>query len=95
MIPADQPVSTGFHSLGLSHDLLRAVTDSGYSTPTPIQAQGIPLALQRRDMIGIAQTGTGKTAAFTLPLLTRLATGHSSPGHIRGLFLAPTRELVV
>ncbi len=84
-----------FRHLGLDPRVLRAVDDAGYTEPTPIQAAAIPLILSGKDLIGIAQTGTGKTAAFTLPLLTRLATGHSSPGHIRALILAPTRELVV
>ncbi|MEN9777351.1 MAG: hypothetical protein RJB04_1106, partial [Verrucomicrobiota bacterium] len=81
--------------LGLDPRVLRAVDEAGYTEPTPIQAAAIPVILSGKDLIGIAQTGTGKTAAFTLPLLTRLATGHSSPGHIRVLILAPTRELVV
>ena len=81
--------------LGLDPRVLRAVDDAGYTEPTPIQAAAIPVILSGKDLIGIAQTGTGKTAAFTLPLLTRLTTGHSSPGHIRALILAPTRELVV
>jgi superfamily II DNA/RNA helicase len=93
VIPADQPVSTGFDSLGLSPDLLRAVTDSGYTTPTPIQAQGIPHALQRRDMIGIAQTGTGKTASFTLPMIEMLSKGRAKARMPRALVLEPTREL--
>jgi ATP-dependent RNA helicase RhlE len=84
-----------FCQLGLDPRVLRAVDDAGYTAPTPIQAGAIPVILSGKDLIGIAQTGTGKTAAFTLPLLTRLATGHSSPGHIRALILAPTRELVV
>ncbi|MBM3849084.1 MAG: DEAD/DEAH box helicase [Verrucomicrobia bacterium] len=84
-----------FRNLGLDPRVLRAVDDAGYTEPTPIQAAAIPVILSGRDLIGIAQTGTGKTAAFTLPLLTRLAAGHSSPGHIRTLVLAPTRELVV
>jgi superfamily II DNA/RNA helicase len=93
VIPADQPVSTGFDSLGLSPDLLRAVTDSGYTIPTPIQAQGIPHALQRRDMIGIAQTGTGKTASFTLPMIEMLSKGRAKARMPRALVLEPTREL--
>jgi ATP-dependent RNA helicase RhlE len=84
-----------FRQLGLDPRVLRAVDDAGYKEPTPIQAAAIPVILSGKDLIGIAQTGTGKTAAFTLPLLTRLTTGHSSPGHIRALILAPTRELVV
>jgi superfamily II DNA/RNA helicase len=93
VIPADQPVSTGFDSLGLSPDLLRAVTDSGYTIPTPIQAQGIPHALKRRDMIGIAQTGTGKTASFTLPMIEMLSKGRAKARMPRALVLEPTREL--
>ncbi len=80
-----------FAELALSPDVLRAVEDRGYKEPTPIQAQAIPVALEGRDIIGSAQTGTGKTAAFTLPMLTRLAP-HKSPGP-RGLILVPTREL--
>jgi ATP-dependent RNA helicase RhlE len=91
----DSLAKMDFRQLGLDPRVLRAVDEAGYTEPTPIQAAAIPLILSGKDLIGIAQTGTGKTAAFTLPLLTRLATGHSSPGHIRGLFLAPTRELVV
>ena len=60
-----------FAELGLSEKVLTAVTTAGYSTPTPIQAQAIPHVLARKDVLGIAQTGTGKTAAFTLPMLTR------------------------
>lgn len=85
-----------FDSLGLSADLLRAVSEKGYSTPTPIQQQAIPLILQGRDLMGGAQTGTGKTAGFTLPLLQRL-TETSKPVNgrrpIRALVLTPTREL--
>jgi ATP-dependent RNA helicase RhlE len=79
-----------FSSLGLSPQLLQAVEDAGYTTPTPIQAQAIPLALKGRDLIGLAQTGTGKTAAFTLPILDRLLDG---PQRTRALILTPTREL--
>ena len=64
---------SGFDGLGLSPEILKAVADSGYTTPTPIQAQGIPDVLQRRDLIGIAQTGTGKTASFTLPMIEMLS----------------------
>jgi ATP-dependent RNA helicase RhlE len=83
-----------FDSLGLSAELLRAVADQGYDAPTPIQARTIPAVLAGRDLMAAAQTGTGKTAAFTLPLLHRLA--HVSPGggrRVRVLVLAPTREL--
>jgi superfamily II DNA/RNA helicase len=92
-IPTDAPVSTGFDTLGLSSDILKAVADSGYTTPTPIQAQGIPHALKRRDMIGIAQTGTGKTASFTLPMIEMLSKGRAKARMPRALVLEPTREL--
>ena len=81
-----------FASLGLSEPVLRAVEDAGYRAPTPIQAEAIPLVLKGRDLIGLAQTGTGKTAAFTLPLVDRLVTG---PRRTRALILTPTRELCV
>ena len=74
-------------------DILKAVIDAGYSTPTPIQAQGIPVVLQRRDLIGIAQTGTGKTASFTLPMIEMLSRGRSKARMPRALVLEPTREL--
>jgi superfamily II DNA/RNA helicase len=69
------------------------VLDTGYTTPTPIQAQGIPIVLERRDLIGIAQTGTGKTASFTLPMIEMLARGRSKARMPRALVLEPTREL--
>lgn len=84
-----------FNSLGLDAKILRAVTDAGYTEPTPIQTAAIPPIIAGHDLIGIAQTGTGKTAAFTLPILTKLA---AQPGQRRGtkvLVIAPTRELVV
>jgi ATP-dependent RNA helicase RhlE len=89
-----------FESLGLSAELLRAVADSGYTTPTPIQAQAIPLVLAGRDLMGAAQTGTGKTAAFVLPIFERLKpyanTSFSPARHpVRALVLAPTRELAI
>ncbi|HEX3673892.1 MAG TPA: DEAD/DEAH box helicase [Rhizomicrobium sp.] len=91
---APDPVpANGFDSLGLSPEILKAVAESGYTTPTPIQAQGIPLVLQRRDMIGIAQTGTGKTASFTLPMIELLARGRAKARMPRSLILEPTREL--
>jgi ATP-dependent RNA helicase RhlE len=80
-----------FADLGLAPALLRAVADAGYITPTPIQTQAIPLLLQGRDLLGCAQTGTGKTAAFGLPLLQRLQ--HHRQTGPRALVLAPTREL--
>jgi ATP-dependent RNA helicase RhlE len=82
-----------FRSLGLDAAILKAVQESGYTEPTPIQKAAIPFVLQRRDLIGIAQTGTGKTAAFTLPILSLLAASPSKG--IRSLVIAPTRELVV
>ena len=84
---------TEFSQLGLSPTTLQAVADTGYTTATPIQAQAIPVALAGRDVLGIAQTGTGKTAAFTLPLIDRLAKGRARARMPRALVLAPTREL--
>jgi len=82
-----------FSSLGLSPKVLAAVASSGYVTPTPIQAQGIPHVLARRDVVGIAQTGTGKTASFVLPMLTMLEKGRARARMPRTLILEPTREL--
>ncbi len=82
-----------FSDLGLSDDILRAVTDAGYDTPTPIQSQAIPYVLMNRDLLGCAQTGTGKTASFTLPMIEILAHGRSRARMPRSLILEPTREL--
>ncbi|MBU6235062.1 MAG: DEAD/DEAH box helicase [Alphaproteobacteria bacterium] len=82
-----------FHDLGLSEPTLRAVTESGYTTPTEIQAKAIPWVLQGRDVVGIARTGTGKTASFTLPMIEILADGVSKARMPRALVLSPTREL--
>ncbi|WP_300397883.1 DEAD/DEAH box helicase [uncultured Sphingobium sp.] len=82
-----------FADLGLSDELLRAVTESGYDTPTPIQAQAIPSVLMMKDIIGIAQTGTGKTASFVLPMIDILAHGRARALMPRSLILEPTREL--
>src|SRR6476661_7488410 len=82
-----------FNELGLSEKVLSAVEASGYTTPTPIQAQAIPHALAGRDILGIAQTGTGKTAAFVLPMLSRLEKGRARARMPRTLILEPTREL--
>ncbi len=82
-----------FAELGLSPKVLAAVEASGYTTATPIQSQAIPVALTGKDVLGIAQTGTGKTAAFTLPMITRLETGRARARMPRSLILAPTREL--
>jgi superfamily II DNA/RNA helicase len=84
---------SGFDQLGLSPSIQKAVAESGYSTPTPIQAQGIPLVLKHRDLIGIAQTGTGKTASFTLPMIEVLSRGRAKARMPRSLILEPTREL--
>lgn len=84
---------TKFTDLKLDPKVLKAVIEAGYETPTPIQAQAIPFALEGRDVLGIAQTGTGKTASFTLPLITRLGRGRARARMPRSLVLAPTREL--
>ncbi len=86
---------SSFTDLGLDGRLLQALAEEGYATPTPIQRDAIPAALAGRDLLGIAQTGTGKTAAFGLPLLHRLAQGGGRPprGGCRALILSPTREL--
>ncbi|MBC7905948.1 MAG: DEAD/DEAH box helicase, partial [Rhodospirillaceae bacterium] len=82
-----------FAELGLSPELLKAVEESGYTTPTPIQEQAIPVVLMGRDVLGCAQTGTGKTASFTLPMIEILAAGRAKARMPRSLILAPTREL--
>src|SRR5882757_8436624 len=82
-----------FSQLGLSEKVIASVTAAGYPTPTPIQEQAIPHVLARRDVLGIAQTGTGKTAAFVLPMLTMLETGRARARMPRTLILEPTREL--
>jgi superfamily II DNA/RNA helicase len=84
---------TAFDDLGLSPETLRAVHESGYTTPTPIQAQAIPEVLKGRDVLGIAQTGTGKTAAFVLPMIDILSAGRARARMPRTLILEPTREL--
>lgn len=82
-----------FEDLGLSDPLLNAIGDAGYESPTPIQAEAIPHLLMARDIIGIAQTGTGKTASFTLPMIEILSTGRARARMPRSLILEPTREL--
>src|SRR6201989_320208 len=82
-----------FSQLGLSEKVLSAVAAAGYTTPTPIQQQAIPPLLKRRDVLGIAQTATGKTAAFVLPMLTMLEHGRARARMPRTLILEPTREL--
>ncbi|MBL8702294.1 MAG: DEAD/DEAH box helicase [Alphaproteobacteria bacterium] len=88
--------SVSFDSLGLAEPLVRALTAAGHVTPTPIQSQGIPPVLAGRDLLGLAETGSGKTAAFVLPILNRLGGLPPSPRrHPRALILTPTRELAV
>src|SRR5215468_1360094 len=92
--------SSSFAALGLRPEILRAVTEAGYTTPTPIQSQAIPLILAGRDVMGGAQTGTGKTAGFALPILHKLApTANNRPSParhpVRALILTPTRELAI
>jgi len=84
---------TKFSDLNLNPKVLKAITEAGYETPTPIQAGAIPSALEGRDVLGIAQTGTGKTASFTLPMLSLLARGRARARMPRSLVLCPTREL--
>ncbi len=84
---------TDFTGLNLAQPLLRALAEEGYTTPTPVQAQTLPPLLEGRDLVGIAQTGTGKTAAFALPLLHRLNGRSAAPRRPHALILAPTREL--
>ena len=88
-------ILTQFNELGLNASLLKALEQEGYQTPTPIQARSIPELLKGRDLLGIAQTGTGKTAAFALPILDRLSQlkGRPDRGTCRALILSPTREL--
>ena len=93
--PQSQTPLSDFHSLGLSEPLMRALVPLGYETPTPIQAQAIPHVMDGKDVLGVAQTGTGKTAAFSLPMLHRLGKQPRREGRrvIRALILSPTREL--
>ncbi|WP_256888053.1 DEAD/DEAH box helicase [Acidomonas methanolica] len=91
-VPDDQPL---FAQLGLSEPVMRAIDEKGYLHPTPIQAAAIPVVLQGRDVLGVAQTGTGKTASFTLPMLERLAGSRARARMPRSLILEPTRELAL
>ena len=84
-----------FTTLGLGPKLLQSISDAGYTQPTPIQSAAVPRILAGRDLIGIAQTGTGKTAAFVLPLLERIAAHPQPARHARALIVAPTRELAL
>lgn len=90
--PEDSPATPGFEELGITGPVLKAIRDLGYETPSPIQAATIPTLLSGRDVVGQAQTGTGKTAAFALPVLERLDVGQKIP---QALVLAPTRELAL
>jgi len=92
-VPAAPTEPGSFSNLGLSEKVIAAVATAGYKAPTPIQAEAIPHVLARRDVLGIAQTGTGKTAAFTLPMLTLLEKGRARARMPRTLILEPTREL--
>ena len=92
-IPADAPVDITFAQLGLDPRIQKAIDDMGYEKPTPIQAQAIPPALKGRDVLGIAQTGTGKTGAFTLPTIHKMAKGRARARMPRCLIICPTREL--
>src|ERR1039457_6760981 len=92
-VPADEsPKSPTFADLALCEPVLRALEDVGYESPSPIQAATIPVLLSGADMLGQAQTGTGKTAAFALPLLSRLDLAQRAP---QALVLVPTRELAI
>ncbi len=91
----DEPARTTFADLGLSEPILRAVTETGYLHPTPIQEFAIPIVLMGRDVLGCAQTGTGKTAGFTLPMLDILAGSRAKARMPRSLILEPTRELAL
>src|SRR6187402_2084425 len=84
-----------FEKLNLIEPILRALKTEGYTTPTPIQEQAIPVLLERKDLLGCAQTGTGKTAAFAIPILQLLNKEYPHPKHIRSLILTPTRELAI
>ena len=92
-IPADEAVTVTFKELGLSPKIIKALDDLGYEKPTPIQARAIPAALQNRDVLGIAQTGTGKTGAFVLPTMHKLEKGRARARMPRCLIICPTREL--
>ncbi len=89
----DQSTTVTFAELGLREEIQRAIAEVGYVHPTPIQARAIPVVLEGRDIVGIAQTGTGKTAGFTLPMLHKLAAGRARARMPRSLILSPTREL--
>ena len=89
---ADETGSTGFGGLGIDDRVLEAISDVGYESPSPIQAATIPILMSGRDVVGLAQTGTGKTAAFAILILSRLDASARKP---QALILAPTRELAL
>src|SRR4026208_2477156 len=93
MSASDSPGN--FSSLGLQRTLAAGVAALGYEEPTPVQREAIPLLLKGRDLLGQAETGTGKTAAFALPMLQRIAERTPTPRQTRGLVLVPTRELAM
>jgi ATP-dependent RNA helicase RhlE len=87
-----------FKELRIAEPILKAIEDEGYITPTPIQEQSIPILLRRKDLLGCAQTGTGKTAAFAIPILQHLILDrqrNNGPRKIRSLIVTPTRELAI
>jgi ATP-dependent RNA helicase DeaD len=92
---APDSISTEFASLGLAEPLVGTLTSLGYEEPTPIQREAIPLILAGRDLLAQAATGTGKTAAFALPMIQRLLSTEVGRRHLRGLILVPTRELAM
>ncbi len=94
-MPGIVPEAAGFAALGLSEPVLKALAEKGYLSPTPIQAQAIPMVLMGRDVLGCAQTGTGKTASFTLPMLDILSGSRARARMPRSLILEPTRELAL
>ena len=93
--PEDEPEPSGFAATGLSPEILRAISEKGYTTPTPIQEQAVPYVLMGRDLMGVAQTGTGKTASFVLPMLDILSGSRARARMPRSLILEPTRELAL
>src|SRR3954471_275511 len=92
---APSTITPGFAALGLAEDLVTAITALGYEEPTPVQRETIPLLLEGRDLLGQAATGTGKTAAFALPMLHQIGTGRVPVRQTCGLVLVPTRELAM
>src|SRR3954451_12215042 len=93
--PPDPDHQPGFADLGIDKRVLRALSDVGYESPSPIQAATIPALLAGRHVVGLAQTGTGKTAAFALPMLSRIEVGEGAGKAPQALVLAPTRELAL